>query len=102
MNPWAHIDQLKSKLAAEKAAAIATLKELKRPGAKGFAFTGDVASRLEFDGTHWIFPVSGNAVKSRTLAGLLTEVTALCNGTTVKVSVAEMEFTITAEKGGKR
>ncbi len=94
MNPWAHIDQLKNKLVAEKAAAVAKLKELQ--------FKGDVASRLEFDGTYWVFPVSGSPVKSRTLDGLIVAVTEAQTGTKVKVTLVEMDLTITGQKGGKR
>lgn len=94
MNPWAHIDQLKTKLAAEKAAAVEKLKALK--------FKGDVASRLEFDGTHWVFPVSGSLVKSRTLDGLITTIADLQSGTKVRVKVVEMDLTITEQKGGAR
>ncbi len=94
MNPWAHIDHLKKKLVADKAAAV---KEL-----VGLKFSGDVDSRLEFDGTHWVFPVSGDKVRSRTLEGLIKAVTELKNGTKVKVSVGEMEFTITGATAGGR
>lgn len=63
MNPWAHIDELKEKLAQEKAAAVARLKEA--------GFTGDVAGRLTFNGQDWEFPVRGQKMKSRTLDRLV-------------------------------
>ena len=69
MSVWDHIDQLRARLKTEKAVAVAQLKELK--------FTGNVDGRLEFDGTHWVFPVSGEPVKSRTLDGLVAAVKAL-------------------------